>query len=288
VRALYHAAPLQLIDNPEGMWPANADISGLSGTLTVGGEYATYPIVMAAAKTYGDYYTAGFKGYNYTLGRPTQNWVWGWTSGSGGPANTAVAYDAMIFIVAKGSKIPGIAGGFTMPSLSNNAYALTTTQIGYMFAAGYQKDTVQCYEMPATTLTRAYKNALLALSANGPEAVEVANDAEMIEKVSNDPYGVGYVSSAFFDPDRVVAIAPVISGTTYFWPRESTKFRWVMPSRSESNWPWKRSIDVANDGAALSAGITSAIRGLGGNAQFKTVGLNPGPLFTWGYWVGQY
>jgi len=153
-----------------------------------------------------------------------------------------------------------------------------------MFASGYQKDTVQCYEMPSTTATRAYKNAILDLSANGPEAVEVANDAEMLEKVSNDPFGVGYVSSAFFDPDRVVAIAPVVGGTTRFWPRESTKFRWVMPSRNESNYPFKRSINVSSAGDGLATGIASAVS----SGAFKTVGLNAGPLFTWGYWVGQY
>lgn len=284
VRALYHAAPLGLVDNPVAMLPANADIGTLSGTVTVGGEYAAYPFLMAAAKVHGDYYTAGFKGQNYTAGRPSTGWVWGTVSGNLGPSTSAIAYDALIFIVAKGSKIPGIAGGFTMPSLSNSAYALTTTQIGYMFAAGYQKDTVQCYEMPATTATRTYKNAILGLSGNGPEAVEVANDLEMVEKVANDPYGVGYISSAFFDPDRVVAIAPIVNGTTHYWPRESTKFRWVMPSYTESNYPFKRSINVSDSGDTLASSIASAVR----SGDFKRVGLDAGPLFTWGYWVGQW
>ncbi|MHB0938206.1 MAG: DUF1559 family PulG-like putative transporter [Armatimonadota bacterium] len=286
VRALYHAAPLGLVDNPVACLPAGATITGLAGTVTVGGEYNTYPFLMAAAKTYGDYYTAGFKGQNYTLGRPSAGWVWGTTSPEPGAAsNTAIAYDGVCVIVAKGCKIPGAQGAGSWPSLSNATYAVDTALVKSLFETGYLKDTVQVYHMPdAYSATNDYVKKVVGNAHWGTDSVEVANDAEMVEKVSNDPWAIGYCSTAFADPDRVVVVAPIIGGTTYVWPRSSTKFRWVMPSLGESNWPWKRSIDVAVAGDTLSSGIATALR----SGAFKTTGLNAGPLFTWGYWVGQY
>ncbi|MHB0937828.1 MAG: hypothetical protein ACYC6A_15690, partial [Armatimonadota bacterium] len=189
---------------------------------------------------------------------------------------------------------PGAQGVGSWPSLSNSTYAVGTALIKALFETGYLKDTVQVYHMSdAYSTTNDYVKKVVGndgsvVPAWGTDSVEVANDAEMVEKVSNDPWAIGYCSTAFADPDRVVVVAPIIAGTTYVWPRSSTKFRWVMPSRTESNWPWKRSLDVATDGATLSLGITNAIRGLGANAGFKTNGLNNGPLFTWGYWPGQY
>jgi len=280
VRALYHAASLGLIDNPVACLPNGCGISGLKGTVTVGGEYAAYPFLMGAAKTYGDYFTAGFKGQNYKIGRPKKNWVWG--TASAGPeqvALTAMAYDAVCVIVAKGCKIP------QMPSLSNSTYAVRPTKIRTLFETGYQKDTVQVYHMSSRYCsTNAYIKQVIGNTSWGTDSVEVANDAEMVEKVANDPWGIGYCSSAFADPDRVVILAPIIRGKTYVWPRSSTKFRWVMPSYRESDWPWKRSLDVVTSNDKLGAGIAAALHT--GNLMKK--GLSQGPLFTWGYWPGNY
>ena len=289
VRALYHAVPLELIDNPLGMLPNNSAITGLAGTVTVGGEYAVKPFLMAAAKVYGTWYSSGFKGYNYTVGRPTAGWDWGIVSGSGGPAYTGIAFDGLCLIVAKGCKIPGAAvagvGTVAWPSMSNATYAVNTNLIEALFETGYLKDTVQVYHMPdAYCLTNAYVKNVGAIDNWGIDSIEVANDAEMVEKVSNDPIGIGYCSSAFADPDRVVILAPILSGTTYYWPRSSTKFRWVMPSITESTWPWKRSLDVEAQGDALSLGIQDALR----TGNLAVNGLPVGPLFTWGYWPGNY
>jgi len=281
VRALYHAAPLGLIDNPVAMLPSGAGITGLSGTVTIGGEYVTYPFLMAAAKTYGEYYTAGFKGQNYSVGRPA-NYVWGTASNAENFSDTAIAFDGVCVIVAKGCKIPG------MPSLTNSTYAMTTAQIENLFTIGYEKDTVQVYHMSdAYSSTNRFIHKVIGNTNWGTDSVEVANDAEMVEKIANDPWGIGYCSTAFADPDRVIIVAPILGGKTYVWPRPSTKFRWVMPSFSEAKnggWPWLRSLDVTTDNTTLSGGITTALR----TGAFKTTGLNSGPLFTWGYWVAQY
>ncbi|MHB9107595.1 MAG: prepilin-type N-terminal cleavage/methylation domain-containing protein [Armatimonadota bacterium] len=280
VRALYHAAPLGLIDNPVGCLPSGCGISGLKGTVFVGGEYATYPLLMGAAKMYGDFYTGGFKGQHYRIGRPKGEWVWGTVcTGPDTVAAKAVAYDAVCIIVAKGCKIPGL------PALSNATYALRPATIRKLFETGYQKDTVQVYHMPgAYSSTNAYVKKVIGNRGWGTDSIVVANDAEMVEKVSNDPWGIGYCSSAFADPDRVVIIAPIIRGKTYVWPCSSTKFRWVMPSMKESDWPWKRSLDVVHSRDQLGTGIAAALR----TGDFVKKGLYPGPLFTWGYWPGNY
>jgi len=280
VRALYHAAPLGLIENPAAMLPAGTGINGLTGTVTIGGEYVTYPFLMAAAKVYGSYYTRGFNGQYHTMGRPSSAWVWG-TAGTGSDtiASRAIAYDAVCIIVARGSKIP------SLPAMDNQTYAMPPSAMHKLFQIGYQQDIVQVYHLPgAFCITNAYVKKVIGNTNWGTDSIEVANDAEMVEKVSNDPYGIGYCSSAFADPDRVVILAPIIGGTTYVWPRSSEQFRWVMPAYAESDWPWKRSLDVACSPDKLGTGITAALR----TGAFVKQGLYPGPLFTWGYWPGNY
>ncbi|MHB0938223.1 MAG: H-X9-DG-CTERM domain-containing protein [Armatimonadota bacterium] len=280
IRALYHAAPLELIDNPVAMLPHDAGINGLTGTVTVGGEYAMYPLLMAAAKVYGSYYTSGFKGQLYNFGRPTGNWVWG-AAGTDPDrvAPKAIAYDAVCIIVSKGSKIP------TLPALVNGTYAMPIPAIRELFEIGYQQNVVQLYKMDDWCSTNTYVKKVIGLENTGwgIDIVVVANDAEMIEKVSNDPWAIGYCSSAFADPDRVVVLAPVIDGKIYVWPRADKRLRWVMPAFAESDWPWKRHLDAASSGDRLANGIIAALR-YGGLKQ----GLHQGPLFTWGYWPGSY
>ena len=282
VRAMYHAAPLGLVDNPVGMMPPGGAVVG-GGTLTVGGEYAAYPFLMAAAKMHGAYDTAGFKGQGFSKDRPAENWAWGTVSGRKGPSAPAIAYDALLFIVAKGCKIPAL------PKLTNTTYLVNTADVRALFQAGYAKDSVQAYHMnTAFCQTDSYARAILGLRGYGKGAVQVANDAEMVEKVSNDPYAVGYCSSAFFDPDRVVALGFAGLGTDgkdAIWPRATTRFRWLMPARKDANWPWQRSINVATRKApnTLEAAVVNALHG---GALYDN--LSGGPLFTWGYWPGDY
>jgi len=279
-RSMYHASPLGLIDNPAAMLPAGAGIPGLAGTVAVGGEYATNPMLMAAARVCGDYYTAGFKGQFYSMGRPQADWVWGTVSS--GPekiAPKAMAYDALCIVVAKGSRIP------TLPAYANTTYAVTPAAIKTLFEIGYRKDYVQVYHLPGQYCnTNAYVKKVIGNTNWGIDAVEVANDAEMIEKVANDPWGIGYCSSAFADPDRITILSPIIGENIYVWPRASAEMRWVMPSFAESDWPWKRSLDVTTSPGQLASGIATALH----TGPFVKKGLYKGPLFTWGYWPGNY
>jgi len=204
-------------------------------------------------------------------------------SGAGGPVTPAIAYDALVFVVARGSKIP------TLPSLKNGTCLTDIAIIRTLFQTGYQQNTVQVYHMSTShSATDIYARKILGLTGYGKDALQVANDAEVVEKVTNDPYGIGYCSSAYADPDRVTILGFKglgADGRDAIWPRGSKKFRWVMPECKDSTWPWKRSINVmtAKKPGAPETAVTGALRGGG---LYKN--LIDGPLFTWGYWRGDY
>lgn len=261
----FQVSSLGLIDNPLGCIGSGSAISGSYGTVTVGGEANTAPLLMAAAQMYGNYYTRGFVGASYTTGRGT-NYAWGQNNVSGA---TAIARDAFVFIVAKGCKIPLIG------AMSNSTYIRNTTQILDIFNDGYIANSVQAFHMSSYSDTDAYAKSVLGISTWAQESLEVANDLEMVEKVSNDPYAIGFCSSVYADPDRVVVIAP---SATEVWPRASTKYRWVMPVYADSNWPWKRAINVSASG---TGGLAFEAALMGGGLM---TALENGPLFKAGYW----
>jgi len=272
-RAVYAAASLGLVDNAGGMLSGAQSVAA-SGTVTLGGEYAVRPFLMAAALVYGSYYTRGFKGGQDTTGQ-NSNYAWGRATtapvGYDGAA-TAVAIDGFCFIVSKTSKIPNIG------AMNNSAYAKDASAIATMMAQGYGANSIQVYALPALSDTTSYAKAVTAMATWGTDTVEVADDMEMVEKVANDQYGIGYCSTAYADPDRVTVIAPVIAGTTYLWPTASAKFRWVVPALATSTWPWKRNLTVS----AVGTG------GLAFQTALQTGGLKSaleaGPLFKCGYW----
>jgi len=283
MRAMYHALPLGLIDNPTACMGPGAEIAG-KGKVFVGGEYAARPFLLAAAAMYaGGYDSKGFQGQGYAKRRPEAGWAWSAVSGAGGPVSPAIAYDALVFIVSKSSKIP------TLPSFKNGTYLTDIATIRTLFQTGYQQNTVQVYHMSTVySATDIYARKILGVAGYGKGALQVADDAEIVKKVTNDPYGIGYCSSAIADPDRVTILSFKGLGTDggdAIWPRGSKKFRWVMPASKDSTWPWKRSINVmtGKKPGAAEVAVTGALRG---GELYKN--LVDGPLFTWGYWPGDY
>jgi len=298
---LYHASPLGLIDNPTAGMPDNCGIAG-GGTVILGGEYATRPFLMAAGQMFsGNYYNQGFKGQYYTTGRPADDWVWGVAGISPIVAASAIAYDGVCVIVAKSSKIPGVYTDpndlntlVDWPALKNGTYTVNTAVIKALFEVGYQQNTVQVYHMPdAKSSTNTYIKGVIGNANWGTDSLEVADDAEMVEKITNDPYGIGYCSTSVADPDRVVILgiagaASDASGKDAIWPRSAPKFRWVMPTMAESLWPWKRSLDVVIAGSEVDGNTAWEVRDGIQIGNVMKVGLESGPLFTWGYWPGNY
>jgi prepilin-type N-terminal cleavage/methylation domain-containing protein/prepilin-type processing-associated H-X9-DG protein len=299
-RGFYQVASLGLVDNPTGCLASGSALVGsATGSLVLGGEYVTYPLLSAAGALYtgGNVFTRGFLGQTYTTARPDDgSWAWGQANGlatlQADLPYTAIAYDAVCVIVSKGTKIPtGTLDGSGYPGLgtySNDTYVVGTTTICDLFGRGYQQGTVQAYRMgDKFSTTGTIKYALGWTGDFGTESITVANDLEMVDKVANDPYGIGYCSTVFADPTRVTILGLVNASDPtkpYIWPRSSTKFRWVMPTMAESTWPWKRALQV--DVKANSSGTGAMIKAnLEGGAIMNNLEL--GPLFKMGYWPGR-
>ena len=275
-RAFYQANALGLVDNPIGGNSSTAFATG--GTITFGGEYAAYPLLQAAAdivkKNGGTYYTRGYLGENATVGRPASDYVWGGVTTSA-VSTARIGQDCLVLIVAKSSKLPGIG------TLTNSTYQVSTATLqGWVTSsAGFADNSIQTYTLGANSQTRTQlNNAWFGFAANDPmgtKAVQVANDVEMVDKVSNDPYALGYCSSVFADPERVVILTHATPADTAF-PQANPKYRWTMPSGGPSGF-FTRSIVATGVGAGTAVEVALE------SGSIKTT-LQAGVLFKCSYW----
>ena len=285
-RALYQVSSLGLVDNPIGGVPDFTPARTSADRVVVGGEFCTSSLLMAAVKAWevkaqAPWYTHGFKGQYATAKRPA-NYLWG-TGDGRKPAGNAIpiARDAVVVIVAKGSKIA------SLPAMRNSSFEVDYASLRQLFGAGYAKDSVQVYSLGVNSGTRRFLAERLGTGGKplqfDKNAVTVASDLEIVEKVSNDAWGIGYCSSAFADPDRVVVLAlKVPEGKVFYYPQKSEKHRWVVPD--SPNWPWTRTLYAEYGGAAWQAdgsGIANVMLAPGGAG---TEALRRGPLFGTGLW----
>lgn len=276
-----------------------------SGTLNIGGEYCTMPLVTAmaelwkqsgtnAGKTSLDYsIKPGFLGEQYSTPSMTlgSNFMWGcatttaanFTSNvmattnlptSSDPAlaysqalgritvtasATAVAHDVVCFIVSKNTKIMNTPTGGIQTSgagtVTNNAsspsngwYVVTPAVMASWFSTnqGYSANQWQAYTYGSASSTPNVVINYLAGATTGfnigNQAQVATNDNDMVDKVANDPYGVGYISSAFLDLDRVqvvgLADAGVSGGSTpgqAYWPNSNGKYKTTLPVTYQQN-----------------------------------------------------
>ena len=284
-RAFRQVSPMGLVDNPAGGLPDFSPINTCTDPVAVGGEYCTRSILLAAARAWevkakASVQVLPFTGQYAPVERPA-NYLWGTGDGKKPAGNAvAIARDALLVIVAKRSMIPDL------PEMHNKTCTLDYPTLRRFFAAGYVKDSVQVYTLGVHAGTRRFFTGQLGAgepAAIGKGAVEVADDWAMVEKVANDPYGIGYCSSGLFDPDRVTAIAlQTPDGKVHYYPQEDRKSRWVVPATPA--WPWTRTLYAVCGGAAWKAdgsGIANVMLAPGGAG---TAALHKGPLFGTGYW----
>jgi len=241
-RAFFMASSIGWVDNPgsvlEQKWKSNA-IAG--SNIEIGGDYCTRPILLAAAETWkysgsSGYTMTDWKGqneptYNASSKMKRDGLVFG--CGDNGVltgANTArhcIAKDALVFIVAVNSKITVSpydgSVGYYLGRIASGDYACNTACLAAMWSnsIGYSATSSLCYQVydmnvrgstPQGSVylsgTRAFVMSKLGLSrtefgAAQQKAITVSNDVEMVNKIENDPYGIGYCSVAFADTNRV-------------------------------------------------------------------------------------
>jgi hypothetical protein len=121
------------------------------------------------------------------------------------------------------------------------------------------------------------------------EAVIVENDADMVDRVAADPYGIGYCSSIFADLDRVqvLGLKNPTTGQEYYFPNADPKHRWEVgdDAPTPAQWPMVRTLYAVVGGKAERDGKFTTFADF-----FLTPGskgrqcLLRGPLFTASYW----
>ena len=286
VRALYSVSPLEFIDNPVGMLPDFTPTGVNPAKLVIGGDYALRPLLKAAAtawsvKAKAPFSSSGWAG-QYTSAKPGANYAWGVGDGMP-PARgnyVAVGSDAVLVVVAKGSKIPAIG------TLTNNCYIHTAAEINALFAAGYAAGSVQVYALDGNSGTRAFLLGKLGNTGKTPfgkDTTFYATDREVADAVANDPYGIGFISSMFFDPDRLSEVAlQTPDGKLHCFPTADAKNRW---DRAYLDWshPFIRKLYVAFGGQTWTPGKPCFGSEMLAPGSPGMTALQAGPLYTWGY-----
>jgi prepilin-type processing-associated H-X9-DG protein len=286
LRALYQVSPLGLIDNPIACVPDFTLRRTAADPVAVGGEYCTRALLLAASEAWkvkakAPVKVLGFDGQFAAAARPA-NYLWGTGDGKESAWNVIpIARDAVVAIVAKGSKIAAL------PEMRNSSYEVDYPTLRRLFTTESARSSVHVYTMGVDSGTRRFFADRLGERGSSlridKKAIVVADDHAMIEKVTNDPYGIGYCSSAFADPDRVVVLAlKTPGGRVHYYPQQSERRRWVVPD--EPDWPWTRTLYAEYGGAAWQAdgsGIANVMLAPGGAG---TRALQAGPLFGTGLW----
>lgn len=286
-RAFSAVAPLQLIDNPTGGIGSFPIHTATNTPLTLGGEPCTASLLRAAAgvwrvQTKAPVSSKGFLGQYNTRGQGT-NYLWGTGDDikPDGPS-IALARDAVVIIVSKRNRIPHL-----MYDKDHNAPVMDYATIRAIFTAGQHVNTFQAYTFNESSGTRRYLIDHLATGRTwqiGIKAKVVKNDLAMEDALNNDPYGIGYCSSAIVDPilfTVVGLLAP--DGQTYFLPLDATGDRYIVPDKA--GWPLLRTLYATYGGAAQShagTGIVDVL--LAPNAPGAKT-LHAGPLFQGSYQV---
>ena len=169
---------------------------------------------------------------------------------------------------------------------NNKAPVLDYPTIRQYFAQGYVRDSVQVYTFNMHSGTRRFLKEKLSKGTTvlkmGADAMEVENDLQMVEKVSNDAYGIGYCSSAFFDPDRVKALAlKAPDGKTYYYPQQGPQNRWVMPETLHH--PLARTLYAEVGGNSWKKNRPNFVSEMLQPGGPGTQAVQDGPLFRIGY-----
>jgi hypothetical protein len=258
--------------------------------------------------------------------------------GCGDNANTTpgscIARDAVVFIVAANSSIQvnpdDNSHAFYIGKIATGDYAACTACIAAMYnnGCGYCNTSVICYQcydlsaqhtswsVPFSGLrfcsgTRYWvMSNILCLSATKYDggqqnAITAYSDADMVNKVAADPYGIGYCSAAFADTNRVAILGITTnnklkinahtrpntqdgqwSTCIQLYPACIPNKRWILPEQPEKSWPFIRNLYLKTNWSSLPAatftnqlcGLTTN-KGKGGAGPTIADLLLTGPLF---------
>ena len=281
-RAFYMANALGMVDNPVGgISYFNIGTGALSTPINVGGDFATYPIIVAAMDAFKknvsgfQYLSKGFAGITGTAAPYGVDYVWGYADNS--VAGTTIGTDCVVPIIAKNSKIPS-------SYFSTSGTTVNTAQLYTLFCTndGFSANIWQAYSYNDNSGSKSYWANQVVVGTIGSQVLLANNDLDMVDKVANDPYAIGYCSAAMADVDRVTILGDNMG---HLFPNNNPKYRWAYPaSISTSTWTWTRTLKVVGGGAGATATtgfIDRMFNNLSG-CNFKTY-LLAGPLYQASY-----
>jgi len=286
-RAFSAASTLGMIDNPAGgLGNFSVPAGASSARIMLGGDYCTYPILCAAAEgwkqqAHADYLTNGFTGQHAPRTAPgdDRDYLWGCADDERPTGNAIpIARDALVIIIAKGSKIP-----FVEPKgVAKDIVVLDYAQLRAFFSQGrfdgrFQAYTYDNYSGTARYFCRQFgENGQPLQTASN--CIRCANDPEMVAKIAHDPYGIGYCSSAFLDTTRVAVVnLQLPNGRIVQFSRDGVLHR----AQTATSWPLVRTLYAECGGkAALPNGIAATM--LAPRAS-GTSALQASPLFATGF-----
>jgi len=287
----------------QGSGIGNSSISTAANTgtgITMIGDYSTMPILSACAAVInaatpaanqilvrnfiGSGVTGGKSKFDNTGTVSDATMVVGCGDGQPNAANfTNLGKDVVVAIKQKGST--------TIPQNLANLAALTaywTTGSGPSVYTYDQKSGTRAfwyYSLSATAPTQAQENLMTV----------ALNDYDMVQKVANDPAGIGYCSAAFADPNIVDVIA--VNGvcfpsaansqkadSRYVWPSTPPAFTVASPA---TTYPFVRTL-YAQTNAATGAGVTRIALGTQTTPTNATLILSlvqSGPLYKLSYFI---
>ncbi len=286
-RAFYTAGTLGLLNNPVGgVSDFTLPDTPNTAPIAIGGDFCTYALLTAAAdawqqKAGANYYTRGYLGQYFTTGRPT-DYLWGY--GDGEEPKTGgipIARDAVVVIVGKESRI-------AIPAMRDvhGGFVLDRDLLAGIFVQSYLAKELQVYTYDTNSGTaRFFRNKFADEDGTplkiGDQAVVAANDEDMVDKVSMDPYAIGYCSAVFADPDRVrIVDLRLADGTIASFPRSEPAHRWRYPATP--GWPLTRTLYAECGGAAMAKGTSIANVMLAPGSPGMNA-LRASPLFAAGY-----
>ncbi len=124
----------------------------------------------------------------------------------------------------------------------------------------------------------------------GSHTVITTDDQDMVNKVSADPYGIGFCSSAMADPNKVQILGIATSSTqAAFYPQTNLKYRWILPATSSSACGcFTRNLYCVVSGNAAPSGTANtnfADSMLLPSSSFVSTSLQAGPLFQASYFA---
>ena len=209
-RAFVSATALNYLDNPAGGLSSFTAAATCPDSIVIGGDYCTRPILQAAAEAWrvkagAPFMNANFTGERNTAGRGA-DFLWGYAGGEV-PAYGLVPGNPndMVMIVAKDCRIPKSLIGKKV----EGRLVIDRAIIRRLFGIGRQFGEFQTYTYPDGALPDFFcrqfgtNTAPLVIS---PGAIPVKDCFEMIDRISEDPLGIGYCPAIYANPGIVEVV----------------------------------------------------------------------------------